>query len=68
MVTPAGPLAMIDCEPRQARKGATVVVISCAEVWLAGEATRFIPIFVFHFHPKIFYPVFLLFFVCLSGA
>ncbi len=39
MVTPVGPLAMIDCEPRQARKGATVVVISCAEVWLAGEAT-----------------------------
>ena len=41
MVTPVGPLAMIDCEPRQARKGATVVVISCAEVWLAGEATSF---------------------------
>jgi hypothetical protein len=41
MVTPVGPLAMIGYEPRQARKGATVVVISCAEVWLAGEATSF---------------------------
>ena len=39
MVTPAGPLAMISCEPRQARKGATVAVTSCAGVWLAGEAT-----------------------------
>ena len=41
MVTPVGPFAMIDYEPRQARKGATVVVISCAEVRLTGEATRF---------------------------
>jgi len=41
MVTPVGPLAMIFCELRQARKGATVVVISCAEVWLAGEATSY---------------------------
>ena len=30
-----GPLAAISDEPRQARKGATVVTDSCAEVWLA---------------------------------
>src|SRR5690606_22132869 len=29
-----GPLATIDGEPRQARKGATVAVDSCAGVWL----------------------------------
>ena len=33
---PGGPLAMIGSEPRQARKGATVVTESCAEVWLSG--------------------------------
>ncbi len=33
-----GPLAMNICEPRQARKGATVVVTSCAEVWLMRAA------------------------------
>ena len=38
METPVGPFAMINCEPRQARKGATVAVTSCAEVWLAGVA------------------------------
>jgi len=27
---------MIGCEPRQARKGATVTADSCAGVWLAG--------------------------------
>src|SRR5690606_14573031 len=31
-----GPLATIDGEPRQARKGATVAVDSCAGVWLMG--------------------------------
>lgn len=36
MVAPVGPLATISYEPRQARKGATVVVDSCAGVWLAG--------------------------------
>ena len=35
-VTPVGPLAMISYEPRQARKGATVVANSCAAVRLAG--------------------------------
>jgi len=30
-----GPLAAIDSEPRQARKGATVVIDSGAEVWLS---------------------------------
>ena len=34
---PGGPLAMIDGELRQARKGATVTVDSCAEVWLSGS-------------------------------
>ena len=29
-----GPLAAIDSKPRQARKGATVVIDSGAEVWL----------------------------------
>jgi len=32
MVTHPGSLATINCEPRQARKGATVAVISCAVV------------------------------------
>lgn len=41
MVVLSGPLAMISCEPRQARKGATVVVSSCAEVWLVRTATQF---------------------------
>ena len=30
----SGPLATINNEPRQARKGATVVMDLCAEVWL----------------------------------
>jgi hypothetical protein len=34
---PGGPLAMIDSEPRQARKGATVIIDSCAGVWLSGS-------------------------------
>ena len=33
---PLGPFATIDCEPRQARKGAAVTVDSSAEVWLLG--------------------------------
>ena len=36
MVAPNGPLATVDYEPRQARKGATVVVTLGAEVWLLG--------------------------------
>ncbi len=36
MVAPFGPLATIGYEPRQARKGATVVIDSCAGVWLIG--------------------------------
>ena len=36
MVAPFGPLATASREPRQARKGATVVVTLCAEVWLLG--------------------------------
>jgi hypothetical protein len=34
MVTLFGPLATASYELRQARKGATVVVTLCAEVWL----------------------------------
>ena len=41
MVTLIGPLAMIDGKPRQARKGATVAVDSCAGVWLIWVATHF---------------------------
>jgi hypothetical protein len=41
MVSLAGPLAMIGCEPRQARKGATVIAKSCAVVWLVGDASNF---------------------------
>ena len=36
MVAPFGPLAAASCKPRQARKGATVVVTLCAEVRLLG--------------------------------
>ena len=38
MVARAGSLATIDCEPRQARKGATVAVDSGAEVLLVRAA------------------------------
>ena len=40
-VSLVGPHAMISYEPRQARKGATVVANSCAEVWLARVATAY---------------------------
>lgn len=36
MVASTGPFAMIDGKLRQARKGATVAVDSCAGVWLVG--------------------------------
>jgi hypothetical protein len=36
MVALTGPLATASRESRQARKGATVVVTLCAEVWLVG--------------------------------
>lgn len=39
MATSIGPSAMIHCEFRQTRKGATVTVNSCAGVWLVGVAT-----------------------------
>jgi len=39
MASRVGSLAMIRYEPRQARKGATVVVDSCAGVWLSRLAT-----------------------------
>ena len=41
MVTHSGPLATIGCEPRQARKGATVAADSCAGVWLVWVAALF---------------------------
>ena len=41
-----GPLATIDCEPRQARKGAAVTIDSGAEVWLLELPPKFfIPYF-----------------------
>ena len=40
MVALIGPLAMIDGEFRQARKGATVTVDSCAGMWLVRVATQ----------------------------
>ena len=40
MVDRVGPLAMIPCKPRQARKGAAVAGDSCAEVWLAWFAAN----------------------------
>ena len=42
MVFLVGPRAMTRYEPRQARKGATVVTYSCAAVWLARAATSWI--------------------------
>jgi hypothetical protein len=40
MVALIGPLAINICEPRQARKGATVAVTLCAGVWLVRVATN----------------------------
>jgi len=40
VVSLVGPLAMIGCEPRQARKGAAVAADSCAGVWLAGDTSN----------------------------
>ncbi len=42
MVALIGPSAMIDGKFRQARKGATVAVDSCAGVWLVWAATNFL--------------------------
>ena len=39
MATRVGPLATINCEPRQAWKGAAAAVDSCAGVWLVRVAT-----------------------------
>ena len=40
MVTLSSPLAMINCELRQAWKGATVAVDSCAGVWLVRVTSK----------------------------
>jgi hypothetical protein len=39
MVAPVGPLATINCEPRQTRKGAAAAIDSGAGVWRAGATT-----------------------------
>ena len=39
MVSLVGPHAMLSYEPRQARKGATVVADACAVEWLARATT-----------------------------
>ena len=41
MVTLAGPLATISCEPRQARKGAAAAMASGAGVWLVWVTSNF---------------------------
>ena len=43
MVALIGPLAMANHESRQARKGATVVVTLCAEVWLVRVTAIMLP-------------------------
>ena len=48
-----GPLAMVSYELRQAWKGATVIVKSCAEVWLAGNSTLFPSV---NNHRLVYYP------------
>lgn len=53
MVTSAGPLAMISCEPRQARKGATVVIDLCAGMWLVGPPPNLA--FLHVFIPSVLY-------------
>jgi len=47
MVAFVGPLATIHREPRQVRKEATVVVDSCAGVWLAEVISSFSSVFSF---------------------
>jgi len=59
MVALAGPLAMIDSKLRQARKGATVAIDSCAGMWLVRVATQALPclpplIFSFFFYFTVF--------------
>ncbi len=43
MVSRVGPLATINCEPRQARKGAAAAVDSGAGMWLVRDATLYSP-------------------------
>ena len=59
MEDPVGPLAMVSCESRQARKGATVAVKPCAGVWLAGDFA-FLYVFPYVF---LIFVCFLIFFV-----
>ena len=45
MVSLIGPLATASRESRQARKGATVAVMLCAEVWLMGVTAIYTPLY-----------------------
>jgi hypothetical protein len=56
MVASMGPLATIDGKFRQAWKGATVAIDSCAGVWLVGVHHQF-PLFVTLF-TLLFAPIF----------
>jgi hypothetical protein len=60
MVASMGPLATIDGKFRQAWKGATVAIDSCAGVWLVGvhhQFLLFVTLFALLFAP-IFAPLF----------
>jgi hypothetical protein len=60
MVASMGPLATIDGKFRQAWKGATVAIDSCAGVWLVGvhhQFLLFVTLFTLLFAP-IFAPLF----------
>lgn len=49
---PVGPPATLNRKPRQARKGATVVVTACAGMWLSGPPpfqTLYFYFGIFHF-------------------
>jgi len=54
MVALTGPLATASREPRQARKGATVVVTLCAEVWLVRVTAIFLGYLSFYLFFKLF--------------
>jgi hypothetical protein len=51
MVALIGPLATVSRESRQARKGATVVVMLCAEVWLVGVTAIYTPLYFLYVIP-----------------
>ena len=59
MVASTGPFAMIDGKLRQARKGATVAVDSCAGVWLVGVHHQISCLFWLAVIPSVFLKAFL---------